>query len=62
MTDEQMLPICITSICIVCQQLQESLRTSSQGWIFYKTSTVCVFLEAEPVPLVRPHPVRYAVR
>jgi len=38
------------------------VRTSSQGWIFYKTSTICVILEAEPVSLVRPHPVRYPVR
>ena len=31
---------------------------TSQGLIFCKTTTVCVIHEAEPVPLVKPHPVR----
>ena len=43
------------------QQFQESSRDTLQRWIFCKTSTFCVIPEAEPVPLVRPHPVRIFV-
>ena len=37
---------------------RRSSRDRSRRVLDYKTSTVCVILEAEPVPLVRPHPVR----
>jgi len=54
--------------CFITFSVHRALqqKTTSSSILFIvciaETPAVCVILEAEPVLLVRPHPVRYPVR